>query len=98
MAKLEFVKSHYNAPWRGVIVDREKRKKCGDLLFILVLVDRHGNEMKKRTTAVLDESWTTKCDPIDLSEFNPDWFVNIEFYGGYLPYEPLNFLEVGNAN
>lgn len=97
MPKLKFVKSHYNAPWRGVIVDREKRKNCGDLLFILVLLDRHGNKPKKRITAVLDENWTTECEPIDLSEYNPDWFINIEFRGGYLPYEPLNYLEVNHG-
>lgn len=61
LEKVEFVRSHYRAPWYGVVSKREKRKGLGDLLTIRVLKDRRGNWVRKPWTTTLDEAWTTPC-------------------------------------
>jgi hypothetical protein len=76
---MEFVRSHYRAPWKGVVLTREKRTRGGrfgridDLLTVLVLVDRHGNPMRKRHVATLSASWTTPCDAFDVSWVPKNW-------------------------
>lgn len=74
-AKPEFVRSSFRSRWRGLVLDREKRKGAGALLTIVILVDQHGNRMRRRILTRLDEHWTTRCEPIDLSQVNPDWLV-----------------------
>lgn len=72
-SKLEFVRSHFNRPWSGLILVRKKRKGIGDLLAILLLRDRHGHRVHNRIVRVLDEAWTTPIPPIDISDVNPSW-------------------------
>jgi hypothetical protein len=72
--KYEFVQSHYRSRWKGVILAREKRKDHGDLLTILILLDRTNNPVRRRMLTRLNERWTTACSAIDVTSINPDWF------------------------
>lgn len=57
--KTEFVRSHYQAPWYGVVYKREKRKGAEDLLTVQVLKDRRGNWIRKPFYKTLSEHWLT---------------------------------------
>lgn len=73
-AKSNFVKSRYRSPWRGMVLAREARKGRGDLLTVVILLDKNGMPMRRRRIAYLDEHWITEHSEIDLSRYNPDWF------------------------
>ena len=91
-SKLQFVRSHFNHPWSGVVLVRKKRKGIGDLLAVLLLRDRHGNRVHNRIIKVLDEAWTTPIAPIDISDVNPSWLDTSNLPKGIqetLDYVPL---------
>ena len=75
---MEFVRSKYSSPWKGVVVDKVKRKGINTLLLVLVLKDGSGNALRKRILKTLDESWTRKVKAFDISHINQDWFKNIQ--------------------
>lgn len=74
----EFVRSHYSSTWTGAVLRRERReyngKRIGDLLTIVIMLDRRGNPMRRRIVTTIDASWTTPIAPIDISGMNPDWW------------------------
>ncbi len=45
-----------------------------DIWWVLMLIDAHGNPMRRRQVTTLNEGWLTVIDPIDISSFNKDWF------------------------
>lgn len=69
-----FVRSHYRAPWTGVVIDVTKRKDAEPLVTCLLVRDRHGNPFTKRHTRCLSVHWTTPCAPVDVSMYPADWF------------------------
>jgi hypothetical protein len=73
---LPFVKSHYRSRWKGVVIATDKLSAHGDLLTIVILLDRTGKPMRKRTIMRLNEHWVKACEPIDLNAVNPDWLKN----------------------
>lgn len=75
-----FVKSRYAAPWVGVVLDSLPRRGQHDLYLILVVKDGSGKTPRKRILKVLDASWTSVTQKIDLSNINPDWFKNFEHH------------------
>lgn len=74
----EFVRSRYRSPWIGGVLRREKRRqqgtRIGDLLTIVILIDRHGKPMERRIVVQLDEHWTATTAPVDVAHVNPDWW------------------------
>jgi hypothetical protein len=74
----EFVRSRYRSPWIGAVLRHESRRhrsqRLGDLLTIVLLIDRHGAPMERRIVMKLDEHWTTPAQAIDVSHVNPDWW------------------------
>lgn len=74
---MEFVKSRYRAPWVGVVLNEEKVRRDGQrgrIITCLLIQDRHGRPLVKRTIMRLDEAWTVPHSPVDVSRINPDWF------------------------
>jgi len=67
-----FVKSHFRSQWTGVVLDSQKRSKQNDLIWVLVLLDKNGNPMKKRVLKILDKSWVTILKNVEI-DFNQDW-------------------------
>lgn len=72
--KYQFVQSHLNSPWTGIILDRIHRRKMGDLLLILIVRTASGYIPQRRIVKSLDESWTNTIKPFDISHINKDWF------------------------
>lgn len=74
----EFVRSHYRSTWTGAVLRRERReydgRRIGDLLTVVLVLDRHGNPMRRRIVATIDASWTTAIAALDVSGINPDWW------------------------
>ena len=74
----EFVRCHYRSTWTAAVLRRERReydgRAIGDLLTVVLVLDRRGNPMRRRIVATIDESWTTPVQPIDVSDVNPDWW------------------------
>lgn len=74
----EFVRAHYRSAWVGAVLRREEReyngRRIGDLLTVVLVVDRRGNPMKRRIEMSIDASWTTPIT-FDASDVNPDWWV-----------------------
>jgi len=74
----EFVRSHYRSTWTGAVLRRERReydgRRIGDLLTVVLVLDRRGNPMRRRVVMTLDASWTVPAAPIDVSGCNPDWW------------------------
>ena len=74
MTSREFVRSNYRARWYGLVLSRQARKGYSDLLTILVLRDKAGRLMKRRTVVTLDERWTIPIPAMDLAEINKEWY------------------------
>ena len=74
---MKFIKSHYKSRWIGIVLDTKSRGNANNLLLILIVRNSLGNIPRKRILIVLDESWVTKIKEIDISNINPDWFINI---------------------
>ena len=74
----EFVRSHYRAAWTGVVLRRVHReykgRRIGDLLTVVLVLDRHDNPMPRKIVRTIDENWTTPTGPIDIAAMNPDWW------------------------
>lgn len=49
--------SQYRARWTGVVINLEKRKDANPLATVKVIIDQHGNPMRKPITKTLDASW-----------------------------------------
>jgi hypothetical protein len=63
--------SHYSAQWQGIIIAREGASDC---YWYLILYDRHGNPMTRRTLKLLHEHWVRDTgEKINASTINPDW-------------------------
>lgn len=74
----EFVRSHFRSTWTGAVLRREEREyngqRASDLLTVVLVLDRHGNPMKRKILRTIAESWTT---PVQLKNdiwVNPDWW------------------------
>ena len=70
----KFVKSHYSARWKGVVIDKKNRTGYSPLYLILVLKDSNGNIPRKRMVKILDSGWTTEINRINLDGVNTRWF------------------------
>jgi hypothetical protein len=75
----EFVRSHYRSTWTGAVLRRERReydgRRIGDLLTVVIVLDRRGNPMRRKIVTTIDASWTTPVSPgVDVSAVNPDWW------------------------
>lgn len=76
-APTEFVRSHYRSAWTGAVLRRMRREydgqRIGDLLTIVLVLDRRGNPMRRKIVTTLDAHWTTPVT-VDTSWVNPDWW------------------------
>jgi hypothetical protein len=64
-------RSRFRADWKGVVLDRRE-----DICLVLILIDRHGNPMKRRIIRTLNMDWLVDTGAqADLSSVNPDWLV-----------------------
>ena len=74
----EFVRSRYRSTWTGAVLRRERReydgRRIGDLLTVVIVLDRRGNPMRRRVVATIDASWTVPTEAVDVSGYNPDWW------------------------
>jgi hypothetical protein len=74
----EFVRSHYRSTWIGAVLRRERReydgRRIGDLLTVVLLIDRHGNRMQRRIVMTIDAAHTQLVSPVDVSWVNVDWW------------------------
>jgi hypothetical protein len=76
LSPTEFVR--YRETWIGAVLQRERREynghRIGDLLTVVLLIDRHGKPMQRRIVMKIDAHWTMPFDVIDTSDVNPDWW------------------------
>ncbi len=71
----QFVESHYNRRWVGVILAVEKRKDNSPLILCLIVETSDGNTPRKRILKQIDSAWMAKdIKPFDISHINKDWF------------------------
>lgn len=62
----DLVKSHYRAPWVGIVIDREARKKTTPLYTLKVVLNRLGQPISKQVRAQvtqMDEAWLDPYTP-----------------------------------
>lgn len=62
----DLVRSHYQAPWIGIITEREARKDTTPLYTLKVVLDRTGRPIPKRVRSqatTMDEAWLDPYTP-----------------------------------
>jgi hypothetical protein len=74
----DFVRAHYRSTWTGAVLRRERReldgRRIGDLLTVVLLLDRHGNRLPRKIVQTIDAGWTTPALDVEVSWVNPDWW------------------------
>ena len=73
---MKFVRSKFRAPWKGVVINIEKRSnKLSPLYTCLIIQCKNGKQPKKRIIRTLDSLWLEEIKPLNITNINKDWFI-----------------------